>query len=211
MTGLSPRLLKPQIRGRLAGPLYFGSTSRVERRPFGVVGASPRGTTRFSLAMAWRVRLPLFAGNTVVLKPSEVTPRVGEILREIFELLPSGVVTVIQGGGDVGAALVDAPCDKICFIGSPATGRKICGGCGEAPDSGRDGARRDGSGDRVGGCRSRHRVIRCPVGGLRQRRADLRRFGARLRRRFCCRRVHRETAVKAFGNSGRTRTARSAR
>jgi len=35
------------------------------------------------------------------------------------------VATVVQGGGDVGAALVDAPCDKLCFIGSTATGRKI--------------------------------------------------------------------------------------
>jgi len=67
----------------------------------------------------------LFAGNTVVLKPSEVTPGVGELLRKVLEPLPSGVATVVQGAGEVGAALVDAPCDKICFIGSPATGRKI--------------------------------------------------------------------------------------
>jgi succinate-semialdehyde dehydrogenase/glutarate-semialdehyde dehydrogenase len=50
---------------------------------------------------------------------------VGERIREVLEPLPAGVATVVQGGGDVGAALVDAPCDKICFIGSPATGRKI--------------------------------------------------------------------------------------
>jgi acyl-CoA reductase-like NAD-dependent aldehyde dehydrogenase len=67
----------------------------------------------------------LLAGNTVVLKPSEVTPGVGERIREMLEPLPSGVATVVQGAGDVGAALVDAPCDKISFTGSPATGRKI--------------------------------------------------------------------------------------
>jgi acyl-CoA reductase-like NAD-dependent aldehyde dehydrogenase len=61
-----------------------------------------------------------------VIKPSEVTPACGELIRELLEPLPSGVASVIQGGGDVGAALVDAPCDKISFIGSPVTGRKIC-------------------------------------------------------------------------------------
>jgi acyl-CoA reductase-like NAD-dependent aldehyde dehydrogenase len=118
------KTLKPQTRGRIAGPLYFGATSRVERRPFGVVGAISPWNYPFSLAMA--AALPaLYAGNTVVLKPSEVTPGVGEIIREISEVLPSGVLNIVQGGGEVGAALVDAPCDKICFIGSPATGRKI--------------------------------------------------------------------------------------
>jgi acyl-CoA reductase-like NAD-dependent aldehyde dehydrogenase len=48
------------------------------------------------------------------------------MLRELLDVLPSGVATVIQGGGDVGAALVDSPCDKISFVGSPVTGRKIC-------------------------------------------------------------------------------------
>ncbi len=67
----------------------------------------------------------MFAGNVVVLKPSEVTPGVGEMLRKVLDPLPAGVATVVQGGGDVGAALVDAPCDKICFIGSPGTGRRI--------------------------------------------------------------------------------------
>jgi acyl-CoA reductase-like NAD-dependent aldehyde dehydrogenase len=67
----------------------------------------------------------LFAGNTVVLKPSEVTPQVGERIREVLEPLPAGVATVIQGGARAGAALIDAPCDKLCFVGSPATGRKI--------------------------------------------------------------------------------------
>ena len=118
------KALKTQVRGRIAGPVYFGATSRVERRPYGVVGAISPWNYPFSLAMAG-ILPALYAGNTVVLKPSEVTPQVGEILREILGVLPSGVATVIQGGGDVGAALVDAPCDKICFIGSPATGRKI--------------------------------------------------------------------------------------
>src|SRR2546423_2790916 len=67
----------------------------------------------------------LLAGNTVVLKPSEMTPGVGERIREVLDPLPPGVCTVVQGAGEVGAALVDAPVDKLCFIGSPGTGRRI--------------------------------------------------------------------------------------
>src|SRR2546423_13639218 len=67
----------------------------------------------------------LLAGNTVVLKPSEATPGVGERIREVLDPLPAGVCTVVQGTGEVGAALVDAPVDKLCFIGSPRTRRKI--------------------------------------------------------------------------------------
>ncbi|MGH2694528.1 MAG: aldehyde dehydrogenase family protein [Actinomycetota bacterium] len=118
------RALQPQKVGRVPG-LLFGVSSRIEWRPFGVVGCiTPWNypVTNCFLAFA----PALFAGNCVVVKPSEVTPACGELIRDVLEPLPSGVATVIQGGGDVGAALVDAPCDKISFIGSPPTGRKIC-------------------------------------------------------------------------------------
>jgi acyl-CoA reductase-like NAD-dependent aldehyde dehydrogenase len=49
----------------------------------------------------------------------------------VLAFLPDHVATVVQGGGEVGGALVDAPCDKICFIGSTATGRKIAGAAAE--------------------------------------------------------------------------------
>lgn len=121
---LAPKVLKTRRVAPVIAPL-LGYRSRMEYRPFGVVGCiSPWNfpITNSFLALA----SPLFAGNTVVVKPSEVTPGCGEMLRAILDVLPSGVATVIQGGGDVGAALVDAPCDKISFIGSPVTGRKIC-------------------------------------------------------------------------------------
>ena len=103
----------------------FGLDSRVEYRPLGVVGCIT--PWNYPLWNTFAASMPaLFAGNAIVIKPSEVTPGVGEMLKEIFEPLPSGVVNIVQGGGDVGAALVDAQCDKISFIGSPATGRKIC-------------------------------------------------------------------------------------
>lgn len=105
------------------GPLT-GMGSKIEYRPFGVVGCiSPWNYPFFLAFMGFAPAL--FAGNTVVIKPSEVTPTVGERIREVLEPLPAGVATVVQGAGEVGAALVDAPCDKISFIGSPGTGRRI--------------------------------------------------------------------------------------
>lgn len=127
MERVTPKVLRPQRVGRVASPLIGGAVSKVDWRPFGVVGCiTPWNYPITNSFLAFLA--PLFAGNVVVIKPSEVTPACGELLRKLLEPLPAGVATVIQGGGDVGAALVNAPCDKISFIGSPVTGRKICEG-----------------------------------------------------------------------------------
>jgi acyl-CoA reductase-like NAD-dependent aldehyde dehydrogenase len=120
---MAPRALRPEARGGPIGAM-LGLSTRVHWRPFSVVGAITPWNYPFGLGMV-SILPALFAGNAVVIKPSEVTPGVGERIREVLEPLPAGVATVIQGAGPVGAALVDAPCDKICFIGSPATGRKV--------------------------------------------------------------------------------------
>ena len=122
---VAPKALRPDHPGRIIGPL-LGVSSKVEWRPFGVVGCISPWNYPFQLAI-FAIAPALFAGNTVVLKPSEVTPGVGERLRAVLEGLPPGVASIVQGGADVGQALVDAPCNKVCFIGSPATGRKIAG------------------------------------------------------------------------------------
>lgn len=125
MERLAPKALRPEKTGRIAGPLLFGTSSRIEWRPFGVVGAiTPWNYPVTNCLLAFTGAL--LAGNTVVVKPSEVTPACGQLVGELFDPLPPGVITFIHGGGDVGAALVDAPVDKISFIGSPPTGRKIC-------------------------------------------------------------------------------------
>ncbi|MGH2749310.1 MAG: aldehyde dehydrogenase family protein [Actinomycetota bacterium] len=123
MAHTAPKWLRSDRPGGVVGPI-LGLTSRVDYRPFGVVGCIAPWNYPFLLSFMGVIPA-LLAGNTVVLKPSEVTPGVGERIREILEPLPSGVATVVQGAGDIGAALVDARCDKLCFIGSPATGRKI--------------------------------------------------------------------------------------
>ena len=124
MDGIAAKALKPEKAGGLVAPLIFGTRSRIEWRPYGVVGAIT--PWNYPLTNCFLGFLgALYAGNTVVCKPSEVTPASGELVGELLDALPPSVFTVIQGGGEVGAALVEAPCDKISFIGSPPTGRKI--------------------------------------------------------------------------------------
>ncbi len=96
-------------------------------RPLGVVGAiTPYNfpTDISSIALAHIVG----AGNTVVWKPSEFAPTACAMVAEIFTEagLPDGVINVVQGFGDVGAAIVEHPGVKgIFFTGSTATGRTI--------------------------------------------------------------------------------------
>jgi acyl-CoA reductase-like NAD-dependent aldehyde dehydrogenase len=80
------------------------------------------------LMAAWKLGPALAAGCTVVLKPAEQTPitalRLGELALEAG--LPSGVMNVITGDGETGAALVDhSDVDKIAFTGSTVVGREI--------------------------------------------------------------------------------------
>lgn len=80
------------------------------------------------LMAAWKIAPALACGNTVVLKPAETTPltalKLAELIRDVD--LPPGVVNIITGAGDTGAALVDHPdVDKIAFTGSTEVGRQI--------------------------------------------------------------------------------------
>jgi phenylacetaldehyde dehydrogenase len=86
----------------------------------------------FPLTMAaFKIIPSITAGNTVVLKPAEQTPltalRLGELLLEAG--VPAGVVNILPGFGDAGAALVDhADVDKVAFTGSTEVGKKIAAG-----------------------------------------------------------------------------------
>ena len=103
------------------------------RQPLGVVAAitpwnSPLGLLGFKLFPA------LAAGCTVVVKPSEFTPASTLRLAELVEMagIPSGVVNVVTGMGDVGEALVNhSGVDKIVFTGATATGAKIAAAAGQ--------------------------------------------------------------------------------
>ena len=98
---------------------------RVE--PLGVAGQIV--PWNFPLLMAaWKLAPALACGNTVVLKPAETTPLTALKLAEVIADagLPPGVVNVVTGAGDTGAALVAHPgVDKIAFTGSTEVGKII--------------------------------------------------------------------------------------
>ncbi len=80
------------------------------------------------LMAAWKIAPALACGNTVVLKPAETTPltamKLAEVIRDAE--LPPGVVNIVTGAGDTGAAIVNHPdVDKVAFTGSTEVGRII--------------------------------------------------------------------------------------
>ena len=80
------------------------------------------------LMLAWKIAPALAAGNTVVLKPAEFTSLTALLFAEICERvgLPKGVVNIVTGEGDTGAALVNhSDVDKIAFTGSTEVGKII--------------------------------------------------------------------------------------
>jgi acyl-CoA reductase-like NAD-dependent aldehyde dehydrogenase len=119
------KMLRPR---RIGIGLYglLGRSSKIIYKPYGVVGIIPAWNYPFSIPLGEAV-MAVMAGNAVVMKPSELTPLVGEKIGEIFEKAgaPDGLVQIVQGAGETGAALVDAAPDKLMFTGSVATGKKI--------------------------------------------------------------------------------------
>jgi succinate-semialdehyde dehydrogenase/glutarate-semialdehyde dehydrogenase len=71
------------------------------------------------------------AGNAVVCKTSDFTPQCGALIEKLFSDagFPKELVTVIQGSGEVGQALIEASPDKVMFTGSVATGRRVAEAC----------------------------------------------------------------------------------
>ena len=97
------------------------------REPVGVVGAIVAWNFPLLLA-SWKLGPALACSNTVVLKPAEQTPltalRFGELAVEAG--LPAGVLNIVTGGPETGAALVKHPgVDKIAFTGSTSVGKEI--------------------------------------------------------------------------------------
>jgi acyl-CoA reductase-like NAD-dependent aldehyde dehydrogenase len=106
-------------------PLLLGKKIVLRYRPHGVVGII--GPWNFPLDLCWGDAIPaLMAGNSVVLKPSEVTPLSTLLMHEGMKAagLPEDVAQVATGRGQTGAALVDNV-DMVMFTGSVATGKKI--------------------------------------------------------------------------------------
>lgn len=124
-----PAHLAPR-KARISALDMPGKRGRVEREPVGVVGViSP---WNYPVALPMRVIVPaLLAGNAVVFKPSEHTPRSGVWIANKLREALGEIVQVLEGDGSMGAALIEARPDLVHFTGSTAIGRKVAVRCAE--------------------------------------------------------------------------------
>ncbi|MGX6448273.1 aminobutyraldehyde dehydrogenase [Patulibacter sp. S7RM1-6] len=121
------------LQGQATGEYTAGYTSMVRREPIGVVGQITPWNYPLAMAM-WKIGPALAGGNTIVLKPSELTPLTTVRLAELAnEVLPKGVLNVITGHGDpVGSGIVADPRVRmVSLTGSVGTGRKIAAAAAE--------------------------------------------------------------------------------
>ena len=116
------------LDGKAAGEYSGDHTSYVRREPIGVVGSVAPWNYPLQMA-AWKILPAVAAGNTIVLKPAELTPLTALLLGEaaLEAGIPPGVVNVVSGTGAVaGEALVSHPdVDMVSFTGSSAVGRRV--------------------------------------------------------------------------------------
>lgn len=109
----------------LDGLSFPGKVGKTLRAPRGVVGLITPWNYPFAIPL--RTIVPaLMAGNAVILKPSEITPRVGALVASVLDgVVPKDLFQIAQGGAAVGEALVAAGADLLVFTGSVATGKRI--------------------------------------------------------------------------------------
>jgi succinate-semialdehyde dehydrogenase/glutarate-semialdehyde dehydrogenase len=117
------RALEPES---VSMPLMPHRRAELWREPWGVELVIAPWNFPLSIPLG-QVVAGLLAGNAVILKPSEITPRIGAAVEDVLSAcgLPPGLFSVVQGDGRVGAELIAARPDKIFFTGSLATGRKV--------------------------------------------------------------------------------------
>jgi len=118
-----PRWMKPK---KVATPVHLlPSRAYVMRQPLGVVGIVAPWNYPVQLALAPALTA-LAAGNRVMLKPSEMTPRTSAALAErIGQLFSTDEWAVVQGGPEVAQSFVSLPFDHLIFTGSTEVGRRV--------------------------------------------------------------------------------------
>src|SRR5256714_6913397 len=111
-------------------PFFRQKRSAFAYEPLGVVGVVAPWNYPWTIPLG-EVAMAVMAGNGVVLKPAEQTPLIGQRIGEVFGRagLPEGLVRVIHGEGDVGAALVESSVAKVFFTGSVEVGRAVGEAC----------------------------------------------------------------------------------
>jgi len=105
-------------------------SGRLTYEPLGVIGII--SSWNYPLAIPLSQMIPaVAAGNAVVCKTSDFTPHCGALIEKIFvdAGFPRELVTIVQGGSEVGQALIDSDPDKVLFTGSVATGRRVAEAC----------------------------------------------------------------------------------
>ena len=121
------RHLRGWMRSRraLADWLFWPARTEVRYQPLGVVGIIAPWNYPVNLALKPLIAA-IAAGNHVMLKPSEHTPRTSELLKKLLEeVFPADRVAVVLGGPEVASAFAALPFDHLFFTGSTAVGRKV--------------------------------------------------------------------------------------
>ena len=115
------------LQGPLAGEYLAGHTSMIRRDPVGVVASI--APLNYPLMMAiWKIAPAIAAGNTVVFKPSELTPlTIDRLAADLAEIFPPGVVNIVFGRGEtVGSHLISHPAVRmVSLTGDIGTGRRV--------------------------------------------------------------------------------------
>ena len=115
--------------GRVIPSIESTRLAMVLKEPHGVWGCIVPWNYPL-LLLAWKLAPALAAGNATVCKPSEVTPLSTLMLAPCVAHLPAGVVNLVAGAGDVGAAIcADPRVDGVAFTGSVETGKKVGHAC----------------------------------------------------------------------------------
>ena len=121
------RHLKRWMRERRVAPTLatLGTSARIRPEPRGLCLIIAPWNYPFNLALGPLVSA-LAAGNSAVVKPSEMTPATSQVIADIIEeTFPPDLVAVVQGGREVSQQLLDQPFDHIFFTGSPEVGKIV--------------------------------------------------------------------------------------
>jgi coniferyl-aldehyde dehydrogenase len=120
-----PKWMRPQHRRSSFPYNLIGARSRVRCMPLGVVGNISPWNFPLTLALSPLGGM-LAAGNRVMIKPAELTPRTSDTLRELVaRYFDADEIHVVTGGADVAAAFSALPFDHLLFTGSTAVGRRV--------------------------------------------------------------------------------------
>lgn len=116
------------LEGKATAEYSADHTSSIRREPVGVVGSISPWNYPLQMA-AWKILPAIAAGNTIVLKPAEITPLTTLLFAEVATAagIPKGVINVVVGSGSVaGSRLINHPdVDMLSFTGSTSVGRLV--------------------------------------------------------------------------------------